>query len=146
MYRKRLHRIGPSDFVHETITSKSITAKKLLTAFGIRPPLEWNGYRPDVGYYRLLGLAISRELSIRKKLPEFNTIDDAIRLFRDARNIMVITGAGVRLPRASHTAARALISIAIDFNQSGYSRLPLKGYGFLCADGGQRILRTARDL
>lgn len=100
-YRRRLRRVGPSDFVHENITRKIITAKKLLTAFGVRPPLEWDGYRPDVGYYRLLGLAIARELTVRLKLPEFNTIDDATQLFRDASHIMVITGAGVRLPQTS---------------------------------------------
>jgi NAD-dependent histone deacetylase SIR2 len=43
----------------------------------------------------LLGLAISRELSKRLKLPFYNTIDDAVGLLKKSRNIIVLTGAGI---------------------------------------------------
>lgn len=71
-----------------------MTAKKLLSAFGIRPPDFLEGC-PDESYYHLLSLAISRELSKRMKLPEYNTIDDAVELIKKSRNIIVLTGAGI---------------------------------------------------
>lgn len=37
-FRKRLRAVGLDEFVRETIEANRITAKKLLTAFGIRPP------------------------------------------------------------------------------------------------------------
>lgn len=71
-----------------------ITAKKLLTAFGIRPPPFLEG-EPDEAYYPFLGLAVQRELSKRMKLPQYNTIDDAVNLIKSSKNIIVITGAGI---------------------------------------------------
>ena len=50
---------------------------------------------PDTEYYQLLSLAISRELSKRIKLPQYNTIDDAVTLIKNAKNIIVLTGAGI---------------------------------------------------
>jgi NAD-dependent histone deacetylase SIR2 len=40
-------------------------------------------------------LAISRELSKRIKLPQYNTIDDAVELIKRSKNIIVLTGAGI---------------------------------------------------
>lgn len=48
IYRKRLRTVGEDQFVIETIEAKTITAKKLCTAFGIRPPLFLEGSL-DVG-------------------------------------------------------------------------------------------------
>jgi NAD-dependent histone deacetylase SIR2 len=77
-----------------TVEAGKISAKKLLTAFGIRPPLFLDG-SPDDSYYGLLSLAISRELSKRIKLPQHNTIDDAVELIKKSKNIIVLTGAGI---------------------------------------------------
>lgn len=41
-------------------------------------------------------LEMKRLKSARRKLPEYNTMDDAVRLLRNARKIIVLTGAGVR--------------------------------------------------
>lgn len=38
---------------------------------------------------------MKRELRKRYKLPEYNTIDDAVSLLQKSKNIMVITGAGI---------------------------------------------------
>ena len=59
------------------------------------PPAFLDG-APDEAYHSLLAVAISREFSRRPKLPQYNTIDDAVRLLRESRNIVVLTGAGVR--------------------------------------------------
>lgn len=93
-FRRRLREVGEDQFVTDTIEAGTITAKKLCTAFGIRPPLFLDG-APDSAYYPLLGLGISRELTKRVKLPQYNTVDDAVSLLKKAENIIVLTGAGV---------------------------------------------------
>lgn len=95
-FRKRLRLIGGDRFIAETVEAGHITAKKLCTAFGIRPPFFLEG-EPDEAYYSLLDLAICRELSKRAKLPQHNTIEDAVLLLKRSRNIIVLTGAGVRI-------------------------------------------------
>lgn len=93
-FRKRLRLIGGDRFIAETVEAGQITAKKLCTAFGIRPPFFLEG-EPDEAYYSLLDLAICRELSKRAKLPQHNTIEDAVLLLKRSRNIIVLTGAGI---------------------------------------------------
>lgn len=80
--------------MEETIVRETVTAKKLCTAFGIVPPAFLEG-APDESFHPLLAIAISREFSRRRKLPDYNTIDDAVRLLRESKNIIVLTGAGV---------------------------------------------------
>ena len=86
--------LGEAQFLMNTINSRKITAKKLCTAFGVRPPAFLEG-APDKAYYILLQLGITRELQKRQKLLQHNTIDDVVRLLEQSKNIMVITGAGV---------------------------------------------------
>ena len=93
-YRQQLRAIGPEEFCKRTVEAGTISAKKLLTAFGLRPPPFLEG-SPDDAYYGLLSLAISRELSKRIKLPQYNTIDDAVALIQTSTNIIVLTGAGI---------------------------------------------------
>jgi NAD-dependent histone deacetylase SIR2 len=81
-------------FCQRSVEAGLITAKKLLTAFGIRPPAFLEG-ADDEAYYGLLSLAISRELSKRVKLLKYNTIDDAVDLLHKSKNIIVLTGAGI---------------------------------------------------
>ncbi|KAL1996598.1 hypothetical protein VTN49DRAFT_7463 [Thermomyces lanuginosus] len=93
-YRKRLREVGKSAFVEETIGQNKISAKKLLTAFGIAPP-SFLKDAPDEAYHPLLVLAIARELTKRQKLDAYNTVEDAVELLKNAKNIIVITGAGI---------------------------------------------------
>ncbi|KAI0477499.1 hypothetical protein GGR56DRAFT_673872 [Xylariaceae sp. FL0804] len=93
-YRQQLRMIGPEDFCRRNIDSNLITAKKMLTAFGIRPPAFLDGQK-DEAYYSLLTLAMTRELAKRAKNLEYNSIGDAVRLLMGARNIVVLTGAGI---------------------------------------------------
>ncbi|KAI9814435.1 MAG: NAD-dependent histone deacetylase sir2 [Pycnora praestabilis] len=93
-FRKRLRNVGEDRFVLETVEAGKVTAKKLCTAFGIRPPTFLEG-APDEAYYPLLGLGISRELTKRIKLPQYNTIEDVVNLIRKSKNIIVLTGAGI---------------------------------------------------
>ena len=93
-FRKRLRLIGGDRFYNETVKLGLITAKKLCTAFGIRAQPYFEG-APDEAYEPLLQLGICRELSKRVKLPQFNTIEDAVSLLQKSRKIIVLTGAGV---------------------------------------------------
>ncbi|KAF2131521.1 SIR2-domain-containing protein [Dothidotthia symphoricarpi CBS 119687] len=92
--KNRLHDVGASQFVMENITSEKMTARKLCTAFGVRLP-KFLDNAPDESFYQLLGLAINRELNKRRRLDQYQTIDDAAKLLRERKNIMVITGAGI---------------------------------------------------
>ncbi|KAI1268001.1 SIR2-domain-containing protein [Xylariaceae sp. FL1019] len=93
-YRQELRAIGPDEFCQRHVDSGSITVKKLLTAFGIKPPAFLEGM-PDESYLSLLTLAMTRELTKRAKIMRYNSVDDAVRLLQTSRNIMVLTGAGI---------------------------------------------------
>ncbi|KAM5504545.1 NAD-dependent histone deacetylase sir2 [Microsporum canis] len=93
-HRRRLRSIGQAAFIAETLGRGTVSAKKLCTAFGIMPPPFLEG-APDKAYHPLLSLGMSRESSKRLKLPEYNTIDDVVQLMQKAKNIIVITGAGI---------------------------------------------------
>ncbi|KKY34926.1 putative sir2-like protein [Diaporthe ampelina] len=92
-YRQLLRTLGPEELINRTITSGLITAKKLLSAFDVRPP-GLDG-QPDSVYFDLLILAFSRELSKRAKLQQYNSVDDAVALLKKSKNIIVLTGAGI---------------------------------------------------
>jgi NAD-dependent histone deacetylase SIR2 len=92
-----LRTIGQVAFAEETIGSGTITAKKLCTAFGIAPPAFLEG-APDRAYLPLLLMGMDREYSKRLKLPQYNTLDDAVELLKKSKNIIVLTGAGVCAP------------------------------------------------
>ena len=93
-YRQRLREIGLENFVEETLGKNATSVRRLLTAFGVRQPA-WLIEAPQEQSYRLLGLAMLRELQKRQRLPNYSTVDDAAKLINESRNIMVVTGAGV---------------------------------------------------
>ncbi|QDS74429.1 hypothetical protein FKW77_006133 [Venturia effusa] len=95
-YRKRLHEIGLEKLISETLGRNIISVRKLCTAFEVKIP-PWLSSEPDdaPGYYRLLGLAMLRELNKRQRIEKYKTIDDAAELINKSKNIVVITGAGI---------------------------------------------------
>lgn len=92
--RRELREQGPAVFCQRTVDAGRYSAKKLLSAFGIRPPTFLDG-QPDEAYFSLLSLAITRELSKRAKLTRYSTVPDAVELIKKCNNIVVITGAGI---------------------------------------------------
>ena len=92
--RRQLKILGPQKFIDETINNGKMTMRKLVTALGVKPPAFLNDM-PDHMFAAILRLAIERELSRREKLPEYNTIDDAVSLLKNSKNIIVLTGAGI---------------------------------------------------
>jgi NAD-dependent histone deacetylase SIR2 len=90
-WRSFLKDHGPKDFFEEMLRRRDIPPRKLGIAFGIHPEL---GFDDDT-VARLLGVAVYRAFYRRKKLPEYNTIDDAAELLKRSQHIIVITGAGI---------------------------------------------------
>lgn len=86
--------LGPEEFFRRNVDSGITTIKKLLTAFAARPPAFLEG-QPDEAYRSLLLLAMTREMSKRPKLRNWNTVDDAVHLLKTCKNIIVLTGAGI---------------------------------------------------
>ena len=93
-YKRRLHELGLEPFVVDVVEGGKISAKKLMTAFGVKPPSMFES-SPDHRYYRLLGMILLEEITKRRKLPQYNTIDDVVDLLGKSSKIMVITGAGI---------------------------------------------------
>lgn len=92
--RHMLRQLGPQDFCRVTVDEGRYTAKKLLTAFGVRPPPFLEG-APDEAYFSMVSAAIERELSRRPKLARYNSVADAVALIHRSTNIVVLTGAGI---------------------------------------------------
>ncbi|WEW60696.1 NAD-dependent histone deacetylase sir2 [Emydomyces testavorans] len=93
-FRKRLRELGMAEFLAETVYRKKIPAKTLCTAFGIVPPAFLED-SPDEAYLNPLCIGMKREYTKRLKLPQYNTIDDAVQLLKRSKNIIVLTGAGI---------------------------------------------------
>jgi NAD-dependent histone deacetylase SIR2 len=92
--RRELREQGPTVFCQRTVDAGRYSARKLLTAFGIRPPPFLDG-QPDSAYFSILSLAITRELSKRAKLAIYNSVEDAVDLIERSSNIILLTGAGI---------------------------------------------------
>lgn len=92
--RRELREQGPAVFCERTVDAGRYTAKKLLSAFGLRPPTFLEG-EDDEAYFSLLSLAITRELSKRAKLSKYNSLEDAVDLIQQSKNIILLTGAGI---------------------------------------------------
>ncbi len=86
---------APSQFIDDTINSERYTAKKLCTAFDIRPSLADFDRKDEKDYYALLAALVGRELGKRVKLTEYNSVEDAVFLLQNSNNIIVLTGAGI---------------------------------------------------
>ena len=85
---------GMPYFVNEYVKNRAVPIPDLLRAFGINLCPELRLKRPATLLY-FLRVAIARELRIREKLEQHNTIDDAVNLIRSSQRILILTGAGI---------------------------------------------------
>ncbi|KAJ8594771.1 DHS-like NAD/FAD-binding domain-containing protein [Rhizopogon salebrosus TDB-379] len=95
--RKMMHHLkerGMSSFLSEYVLTQNIPIVKLLFAFGISLCPELRNKRPKTMVY-FLRVAMSKQLHLREKLPQYNTIADAVSLIRVSKRIVVLTGAGI---------------------------------------------------
>ncbi|CAD6564613.1 MAG: NAD-dependent histone deacetylase sir2 [Tremellales sp. Tagirdzhanova-0007] len=84
------------DYLVRGEATQTPSLRKLLLGFGILPP---SGLRhpsnPDIFLLPFAKIALSRILRRREKLPHLNTIPQAVELLRNARNIIILSGAGI---------------------------------------------------
>ncbi|KAK7466319.1 NAD-dependent histone deacetylase sir2 [Stygiomarasmius scandens] len=85
---------GMGHFVRRYVITREIPIPRLLRAFGINLCSELHFQSPQVMSY-FLRVAMARELRLRDRLSQYNTIEDAVRLIRDSKRILILTGAGI---------------------------------------------------
>ncbi|KAK9696192.1 NAD-dependent histone deacetylase sir2 [Basidiobolus ranarum] len=81
-------------FIREYVLEKKIPVAKLLDVFDQKLAARAMG-RPMLQLLPLLELLISRFLRERQRLPDVSTVEDVVRLIKESKNIMILTGAGV---------------------------------------------------
>ncbi|ORX34063.1 DHS-like NAD/FAD-binding domain-containing protein [Kockovaella imperatae] len=69
--------------------------RKLLLSFGFFPPSHLLHTTSNVAWLPYAKLALSRMLRHRQKLLHINTVQDAVNLLRDAKKVIVLSGAGI---------------------------------------------------
>ncbi|KAJ6607501.1 DHS-like NAD/FAD-binding domain-containing protein [Mycena sp. CBHHK59/15] len=85
---------GMSSWMKEYVLKRDIPIPQLLLAFGMKLCSSLETMSPTTLLY-FLRVAMSRELQLRDKLPNYNTVEDAVQLIRDSRRIVILTGAGI---------------------------------------------------
>ncbi|KAK0203075.1 DHS-like NAD/FAD-binding domain-containing protein [Desarmillaria ectypa] len=85
---------GMAVFIDRLVNTQRIPIPQLLLAFGIDLVPELKNVSQRALLY-FLRVAMSRELRNRDKLPEYNTIKDAVNLIRNSKRILILTGAGI---------------------------------------------------
>ncbi|BEI87895.1 uncharacterized protein CcaverHIS019_0106130 [Cutaneotrichosporon cavernicola] len=76
--------------------SEGQSLRKLLIGLGIVPPRHLReASTPDLLLLPFVKMALSRVLRRRSKLEQYNTVSDAVDLLRNAKRIMVLSGAGI---------------------------------------------------
>lgn len=89
--RLKLKHLAEMDFVHEVIFEGGMSIRRCLAAFGVRPPREL----PDKVVYRILLMVLAREMTRRRRLEEWDTVEDVVELLKTRKRIVVLTGAGI---------------------------------------------------
>ncbi|KAF9054612.1 DHS-like NAD/FAD-binding domain-containing protein [Panaeolus papilionaceus] len=85
---------GTSEFIERFVRTQSIPIPKLLEAFGVDLCPELRNRKPRTMLY-FLRVAMNHLLRKRDKLPQYNTIDDAVSLIQKSQRILILTGAGI---------------------------------------------------
>ncbi|KAG6811681.1 hypothetical protein H0H92_006336 [Tricholoma furcatifolium] len=85
---------GMASWIKEYVLNQNLPIPKLLHAFGISLCKPLQSKKPTTLLY-FLKVALSRELRIRDKLTQYNTISDAVKLISSSRRILILTGAGI---------------------------------------------------
>ncbi|KAM6496830.1 DHS-like NAD/FAD-binding domain containing protein [Amanita muscaria] len=91
---KHLKERGMSSFVQTFVVERVVPIPKLLLAFGVDLCPELQSKRPSTLLY-FLKVVLSQQLRLRDKLPQYNTIDDAVQLIHNSSRILILTGAGI---------------------------------------------------
>ncbi|KZP30481.1 DHS-like NAD/FAD-binding domain-containing protein [Athelia psychrophila] len=85
---------GMASFIAEYAIKRTIPIVKLLLAFDIPLCEELRHKNPKTMIY-FLKVILSRELHMREKLTDYNTVADVVNLIRKSQRIVILTGAGI---------------------------------------------------
>ncbi|KAG9223893.1 hypothetical protein CCMSSC00406_0004491 [Pleurotus cornucopiae] len=94
MMMRHLKEYGMQSWLNEYVQVRKYSIPNLLNAFGINLCPELASLNEKAMVY-FLKVAMSRELRLREKLPQYNTVDDAVQLIQSSRRIIILTGAGI---------------------------------------------------
>ncbi|KAJ8695040.1 NAD-dependent histone deacetylase sir2, variant 2 [Pleurotus ostreatus] len=94
MMMRHLKEYGMQSWLNEYVQVRKYSIPNLLNAFGINLCPELSSLNEKAMLY-FLKVAMSRELRLREKLPQYNTVDDAVQLIQSSRRIIILTGAGI---------------------------------------------------
>ena len=92
--RYRARESGLEHFFQESVVQRRVPIQKLCTTFGVFLPAVPSG-PPDTALQNRLKKAIAIDIGNRIKLQKYNSATDAVALLRNARKIVVVTGAGI---------------------------------------------------
>lgn len=92
--RYHARELGLEKFFQESVVQHHVPLHALCTAFCVPPPALLLD-PPDGALRNRLKKAIAVDMCNRIKLQKYNSVNDAIALVQKAKNIVVITGAGV---------------------------------------------------
>ncbi|TFY83650.1 hypothetical protein EWM64_g372 [Hericium alpestre] len=96
--RRHLKVHGMAAFLREYIEVRALPIHNLLCAFGVLLCDELQKKTKKTQLW-MLKAVLFRDL--RDKLPQYNTVDDAVELIRSSRRILILTGAGINLAFSS---------------------------------------------
>ncbi|WVO16700.1 hypothetical protein L204_104381 [Cryptococcus depauperatus] len=84
------------NYLEPNAKGESRSIRKLLLGFGIVPPvLLRSPDTPNLYLLQFAKVALSRILRRRERLPDYSSVDDAIKLLANAKKIIVLSGAGI---------------------------------------------------
>ncbi|KAF8629053.1 hypothetical protein AX15_003553 [Amanita polypyramis BW_CC] len=91
---RHLKEHGMSSFIQKYVLERKIPIPNLLRAFGVNlcPELQTKRFSTLLYFLRVI---LSHQLRLRDKLPQYNTIEDAVQLIRNSQRMVILTGAGI---------------------------------------------------
>ncbi|EPY53739.1 Sir2 family histone deacetylase Sir2 [Schizosaccharomyces cryophilus OY26] len=91
---KSLRILGYPKFLQKYYVEQQIPVRLILKKLGISLPTALDEFE-DLDLLPLLKEVLKRESSRRLKLPQYNTFDDVVKQLHNAKNIVVLVGAGI---------------------------------------------------
>ncbi|KAI8576481.1 hypothetical protein K450DRAFT_256930 [Umbelopsis ramanniana AG] len=93
--QNQARQLGMIKFIEKYVIEERIPLPQLLDVFGCQLPSKISLLADDMQLLNLLRVVMTRFLRKRRRLENVNTIDDVVDIMKNAKNIMVLTGAGV---------------------------------------------------
>ncbi|KAH8551390.1 DHS-like NAD/FAD-binding domain-containing protein [Umbelopsis sp. PMI_123] len=93
--QNQARQLGMIKFIEKYVIEGRIPLPQILDVFGCQLPSRISLLADDIQLLNLLRVVMTRFLRKRRRLENVNTIEDVVEIMKNAKNIMVLTGAGV---------------------------------------------------